>query len=104
MVWRCCCGDRWRSSEAARDAQRESQFASLIVSSCCVICVFAAGQAVHHAMGTSVDSLPNPFLPPPSRFVLDEAAFMAAIETDDPPPELSAIELVPLVEVLTAYR
>ena len=54
--------------------------------------------------------LPNPFLPPPPRFVLDEQLFMAAL--GDPPPifltapseeYLSAIELLPIVELLTAY-
>ena len=53
--------------------------------------------------------LPNPFIEP-SKFVLDEQLFMAAL--GDPPPifltapseeYLSAIELLPIVELLTAY-
>jgi hypothetical protein len=52
----------------------------------------------------------NPWMPPPPReFVLDESAFLEAIEPaplflSDPSPEyLTAAELMPLVEVLTAY-
>lgn len=55
-------------------------------------------------------ALPNPFMPPPpTEFVLDVAAFMEAIEPapaflSDPSPEyLTAAELVPIVELLTAY-
>lgn len=55
--------------------------------------------------------LPNPFVPEGATpFVLDVEAFMAAIEPAplflrDPSPEfLTAGELAPIVEVLTAYR
>ena len=54
--------------------------------------------------------IPNPWILP-SRFILDEQLFMAAL--GDPPPifltapseeYLSAVELMPIVEILTAHR
>ena len=50
--------------------------------------------------------LPNPWIPPPSRFVLDVEAFVAAIDPpgEPEPDRVTATELEPVVEVLTAYR
>lgn len=53
----------------------------------------------------------SPFITDPDRrFVLDEAAFLSALQTDgpaverDPSPEfLSAAHMKPLLEVLNAY-
>lgn len=54
--------------------------------------------------------LPNPFITAPAPFTLDVDAFMEAIEPaplfiSDPSPEyMTALDLMPIVEVLTAYR